>query len=247
MKIKNKLRFLRLSYFLRKFYSLKFLKYFLNENFLRKKIFQNIFDSGYWLNYNIENNQSRSGNGSNLSQSIILKKELKNFFEEKKIKKILDIGCGDFKWMHSLLGEISFDEYVGIDLVDTLIDQNIKNYQNDKIKFLKKDIVKDDLHNLDDFDFVLIRHVFIHLKNANILKALNKIQKINFKFICITSDPKVKINKDLKTEGRYRDINLMISPFFLENCTKIIKVPVHNDENYVDLNVYDSNDFSKLN
>lgn len=247
MKIKNKLRFLRLSYFLRKFYSLKFLKYFLNENFLRKKIFQNIFDSGYWLDYNIENNQSRSGNGSNLSQSIILKKELKNFFEEKKIKKILDIGCGDFKWMHSLLGEISFDEYIGIDLVDTLIDQNIKNYQNDKIKFLKKDIVKDDLDNLDDFDFVLIRHVFIHLKNANILKALSKIQKINFKFICITSDPKVKINRDLKTEGRYRDINLMISPFFLENCTKIIKVPVHNDENYVDLNVYDSNDFSKLN
>ena len=247
MKIKNKLRFLRLSYFLRKFYSLKFLKYFLNENFLRKKIFQNIFDSGYWLDYNIENNQSRSGNGSNLSQSIILKKELKNFFEEKKIKKILDIGCGDFKWMHSLLGEISFDEYIGIDLVDTLIDQNIKNYQNDKIKFLKKDIVKDDLDNLDDFDFVLIRHVFIHLKNVNILKALSKIQKINFKFICITSDPKVKINRDLKTEGRYRDINLMISPFFLENCTKIIKVPVHNDENYVDLNVYDSNDFSKLN
>ena len=247
MKIKNKLRFLRLSYFLRKFYSLKFLKYFLNKNFLKKKIFQNIFDSGYWLDYNIENNQSRSGNGSNLSQSIILKKELKNFFEEKKIKKILDIGCGDFKWMHSLLGEISFDEYIGIDLVDTLIDQNIKNYQNDKIKFLKKDIVKDDLDNLDDFDFVLIRHVFIHLKNANILKALSKIQKINFKFICITSDPKVKINRDLKTEGRYRDINLMISPFFLENCTKIIKVPVHNDENYVDLNVYDSNDFSKLN
>ena len=62
----------------------------------------------------------------------------------------------------------------------------------------------------------------------------------NFKYLCITSDPKVKINKDLKTEGRYRDINMTISPFFLKNCKKIIKVPVHENENYVDLNVYDS-------
>ena len=57
--------------------------------------------------------------------------------------------------------------------------------------------------------------------------------------MCITSDPKVKINKDLKTEGRYRDINMTISPFFLKNCIKIIKVPIHENENYVDLNVYD--------
>ena len=240
MKSKNKFRYFRLNYFLRKLYSLKFLNFFLSEDFLREKIFKYIFLSGYWLDYNLEKNHSRSGNGSNLDQSEYLKKELKIFFEEKKIKKILDIGCGDFKWMSSLLQEIDYDNYMGVDIVDSLINENINNYQNNKVKFFKIDIVKDDMNFLDEYDFILIRHVFIHLKNSNIQEVLNKIKKINFKYLCITSDPKVKINKDLKTEGRYRDINMMISPFFLKNCKKIIKVPIHENENYVDLNVYDS-------
>ena len=240
MKLKNKFRYFNLNYFLRKLYSLKFLNFFLSENFIREKIFKYIFLSGYWLDYNVDKNQSRSGNGSNLDQSIFLKKELKIFFREKKIRKILDIGCGDFKWMSSLLNEIDFDNYMGIDIVDSLIKENIHNYQNSKIKFVKKDIVKDDINFSEEYDFILIRHVFIHLKNSNIIKVLNKIKNINFKFICITSDPKIKINKDLKTEGRYRDINMTISPFFLGNTKKIIKVPVHLNENYVDLNVYDT-------
>ena len=47
-------------------------------------------------------------------------------------------------------------------------------------------------------------------------------------------------NIDLKTEGRYRDINLLASPFSLDKCSEVIKVPVHGKENYVDLNVYNS-------
>ena len=80
MKLKNKYRFYKLSYFLRKLYSFKFLSFFLSENFLRKKIFKYIFLSGYWLDYNTNENQSRSGRGSNIDQSLYLKKELKLFF-----------------------------------------------------------------------------------------------------------------------------------------------------------------------
>ena len=97
MKSKNKFRYLRLNYFLRKLYSFKFLNFFFSEDFLREKIFKYIFLSGYWLDYNLDKNHSRSGNGSNLDQSEYLKKELKIFFEEKKIKKILDKECGDLK------------------------------------------------------------------------------------------------------------------------------------------------------
>ena len=240
MNSKNKLRFFKLNYFLRKLYTFKFLSFFFNENFLREKIFEYIFLSGYWLDYNIDKNQSRSGSGSNLEKSEYLKKELKIFFKENNIKKILDIGCGDFKWMSSLLDEIDFDHYLGIDIVDQIVSENVKNYQTTKIKFIKKDVVRDEINFLEEYDFILIRHVFIHLKNANIEKILNKIKKNNFKYLCVTSDPKVNVNIDLKTEGRFRDVNMMISPFFLEKCTKIIKVPVYENENYVDLNVYDS-------
>jgi SAM-dependent methyltransferase len=240
MKLKNKNRFYKLSYFLRKLYSLKLLSFFLSENFLRKKIFKYIFLSGYWLDYNTNENQSRSGRGSNIDQSLYLKEELKLFFEKNNVKNILDIGCGDFKWMSSLLKEVDYDSYLGIDIVDKLIDNNIRNYETDKIQFLQKDIVNEEIATLKKFDFILVRHVFIHLKNSNINKVIDKIKKLDFKFFCVTSDPKILHNSDLKTEGRYRDVNLLISPFFLENCYKTIKVPVHTNENYVDLNIYDS-------
>ena len=240
MKLKNKNRFYKLSYFLRKLYSLKLLSFFLSENFLRKKIFKHIFLSGYWLDYNTNENQSRSGRGSNIDQSLYLKKELKLFFEKNNVKNILDIGCGDFKWMSSLLKEVDYDSYLGIDIVDKLIDSNIRNYETGKIQFLKKDIVSEEIGTLKKFDFILVRHVFIHLKNSNINKVIDKIKKLDFNFFCVTSDPKILHNSDLKTEGRYRDVNLLISPFFLENCYKTIKIPVHTNENYVDLNIYDS-------
>ena len=221
------------------------MSYFLNEKFLRKKIFKNIFLSGYWLDYNLDEKQSRSGKGSNFNQSLLLKNALKIFFKEKKIKKILDIGCGDFNWMSTLLSEVDYESYLGVDLVDTLINDNIKKYGSKKIKFITKDIINDNMDFLESYDFILIRHVFIHLKNSNIKKAINQIKNIDFRYLGVTSDPKILNNFDLKTDGRFRDINLLISPFFLDNSYQVIKESVHGDQYNVDLNIYDSNIKSK--
>ena len=106
------------------------------------------------MDYNTDENQSRSGRGSNINQSLYLKKELKLFFEKNNVKNILDIGCGDFKWMSSLLKEVDYDSYLGIDIVDKLIDNNIRNYETDKIQFLQKDIVNEEIETLKKFDFI---------------------------------------------------------------------------------------------
>ena len=162
--MKKKIRFLRLSYFLRKFYSYKFLNFFMNENFIRKKMFKYIFLSGYWSNYNIGDDHSRSGQGSNFNNTLYLQNELKIFFKKNRIKKILDIGCGDFNWMNNILSDLDYESYLGVDIVDVLIDDNLNKYQSKKINFINKDFVNDDVEFLQEFDFVLIRDVFIHLK-----------------------------------------------------------------------------------
>ena len=89
-------------------------------------------------------------------------------------------------------------------------------------------------------DFILIRHVFIHLKNENINKIISRIKKKEFKFLGITSDPKLLINKDLKTEGRYRDINLLIEPFNLNAHYEEINESKNGIEDNVNLNIYNS-------
>ena len=240
MNKKNFFRFFKTSYFLRKFFSLSFVKYFLSENFLRKKIFKYIFESGYWQDYNIKNNQSISGKGSNINRAIFLKDSLKKFFKKNKIRNIIDIGCGDFNWMNSLLKEIDYDTYLGIDIVESLIKKNNKNFKNKKIKFITKDIVNDKMNYFTRADFILIRHVFIHLKNENIKKIINKIKKKEFKFLGITSDPKLLINKDLKSEGRYRDINLLIKPFNLNSHYEEIYESKNGIKDNVILNIYNS-------
>jgi SAM-dependent methyltransferase len=240
MKTKKINRFLKINYFLRKFYTFKFLNFFFSEDYLRKKIFKYIFFSGYWSDYNSGVSKSVSGKGSNYDNTLYLKNELKTFFREKKIKKILDIGCGDFNWMSNLLKDIAYESYLGVDIVKNLVDDNSEKYGSKKVKFLCHDIVSENIDFIDEFDFILVRHVFIHLKNSNIIKVLNKIKKINFKYLAITSDPYRYSNVDLKTEGRYRDINLIIEPFNLSVPSEIIKESAPGVLNNVDLNIYNN-------
>tara|TARA_Y100000389_G_scaffold175725_1_gene186712 strand:- start:410 stop:1135 length:726 start_codon:yes stop_codon:yes gene_type:complete len=238
--MKKKFRYLRLSYFLRKFYSFKFLNIFMDENFIREKMFKYIFLSGYWSDYNIGQNHSRSGQGSNFNNTLYLQNELKIFFKKEKIKKILDIGCGDFNWMNNILSDLDYDSYLGVDIVDVLISDNLDKYKSKKINFINKDFINDDIDFLSEFDFVLVRDVFIHLKNSNINKAINKLRKINFRYIGITSDPTILVNTDLKTDGRYRDVNLTLRPFNINNTYHVIKGLNSEKIEKYNLNIYDT-------
>ena len=76
------------------------------------------------------------------------------------------------------------------DLVPVREGQSIKpNEIND---FLRQ------LENLpDSFDLIIIRDLFIHLKNDEILKIINKINNSNIKFLAVTSYHNSKINIDL--------------------------------------------------
>ena len=61
----------------------------------------------------------------------------------------------------------------------------------------------------------------------------------------MTSDPKIIQNKDLKTEGRYRDINLLIEPFNLNKNFEVINESEKGVVNNVNLNVYHSKSWVK--
>ena len=231
---KNPDRFFKISYWLRKFYVSKFSNLFFSSENIRKNTFKYIYLSNHWQNYFKSNSQdSKSGPGSNLKYTSDMSRELQKFFIEKNIKTILDIGCGDFIWMNLLLNEYHiYDKYLGLDIVDELIKNNKKKYSNNKISFKTFDLVKNEIPN--GFDIILVRDVFIHLKNEQIINFLDLLKNLNVKYFGVTSTPSLGKNNELKTVGRYRDINIEIEPFnFKDYVSKIDE----KNNNYT-LNIY---------
>ena len=228
-------RFFKLSYWLRKFYVSKFSNFFFSKEKIRKNAFRHIYLSNHWQNYfKLDLQKSRSGPGSNLNYTSDMSRKLEKFFAEKNIKTILDIGCGDFIWMNLLLNKYyNYDKYLGLDIVDELIKNNNLKYSNNKISFKTFDLVKDEIPN--GFDIILIRDVFIHLKNEQIVNFLNLLKNLDVKFFGVTSTPSLKKNNELKAVGRYRDINIEIEPFNLKDFLHKIDEKNNNDT----LNIYE--------
>ena len=232
-------RFFNKFYWLRKFFLSKISNLFFSKQYRRKSIFKYIYKSNHWRDYEEPNiGESVSGWGSDLNSTNQISENLIAFFKEEKIKKILDIGCGDFLWMKNVIKNIEdIEVYLGLDIVPELISKNNQKFSNAKILFKNFDIVADDIPH--GFDIILVRDVFIHLENNCIKSSILKLYKSDAKFLAITSSPNLKLNGDLKKDGRYRDINIEIEPFNLNKPLK--RLPDNSDNNTKKdfLNIYD--------
>ncbi|MEO9512618.1 MAG: class I SAM-dependent methyltransferase [Flavobacteriaceae bacterium] len=92
---------------------------------------------------------------------------------------VCDLGCGDFNIGKNLVPYSK--RYLGIDIVDDLIDRNKELFKSEKLEFQCLNIVTD---NLPDGDCILIRQVLQHLSNEEIKSAVKKLEK--FKHVIVT-------------------------------------------------------------
>tara|TARA_R110000824_G_scaffold311559_1_gene498661 strand:- start:425 stop:1072 length:648 start_codon:yes stop_codon:yes gene_type:complete len=187
-----------------------------------KERFTEIYENNEW-----KSGESKSGNGSELQYTNTLQKELLFLCEKYKIKTILDIPCGDYNWMQST--KLNDIEYIGADIVESMIENNRKRYPD--VKFELLDITKDVLPIVD---LVFVRDCLGHLSDDNIFKALGNLQKSGSRYLLSTSFTKWNHNPS-KLDGEWKCINLMIEPYFLkpiflinEDCTQ--GYPDYNDK-----------------
>ena len=229
------------NYWLRKIYTSKLFQLLPIKNTeLKKKIFTSIYKSNHW----VQNEDSLpkefisvSGHGSNINtkQHDNLVNNFNKIIKNFKINSILDMPCGDFLWIRKIIENQNI-EYLGIDIVEELINENNKKYSRKNINFQTYDIVnfKTDVK----FDLVLIRDLFIHIKNSDIIKILNNLKKMNIKYIILNSYNNEE-NKDV-TVGQHRKINLQKEPFNLNE-------PIHYFKDYENDKfccLYDINNFN---
>jgi hypothetical protein len=148
--------------------------------------------------------ESKSGPGSILEHTDTIRKAIPEIIEKYKIGSILDAACGDYNWFKWIKRTIP---YIGIDIVEKIIDQNNLLYQNDITRFISIDITKD---LLPVSDLVICREAMQHWSNADIRNFLDNFLKSENKYL-LTTNCGIGPNEDIKT-GQYRFLNLHAEP-----------------------------------
>ena len=91
---------------------------------------------------------------------------------------VVDLGCGDFRVGRNLAPECG--HYIGVDIVKPLIEHHRAKFAGPRIAFEHLNIVED---SLPPGDVCIIRQVFQHLSNAQILSVLPKLAQYRHCFI----------------------------------------------------------------
>lgn len=175
---------------------------------INKNLYEQVYNNNTW-----GDSSSKSGPGSNLVQTAVIRKEIPRLLKKLKVVKMLDGPCGDFFWMKEIKNDLRevLKSYIGADIVPELIQSNIKRYGDEKIQFRLLDITKDDLPKVD---LVFSRDCFIHFSYGQIIAALQQFKKSGSTYLLTSTYTKDRLN--VNTPDNYingRALNLENAPF----------------------------------
>jgi SAM-dependent methyltransferase len=132
------------------------------------EIFSEIYDRNRWGG---EPGAFHSGSGSTGSHAEQYGQMVRRFIAERGIRRVVDLGCGDFRVGAQLLDGMAVD-YTGIDIVPALIEANRRLHGSGRVRFECRDIIEDEL---PQGDLCLIRQVLQHLSNDQIIRVLRNV------------------------------------------------------------------------
>jgi|SRR5687767_3040566 len=165
-------------------------------------IFPRIYDKNLWADA-----ESRSGRGSTLSRTTVIRAALPALINDLGARSMLDAACGDFNWMARV--DLAGVSYVGLDVVPALIESNRRQYRSEGREFLLADITRD---SLPEVDLILCRDCLIHHSLDDALAAVRNFRRSHSRYLLVTTHPAVSQNIDIRT-GSWRSLNLRLPPF----------------------------------
>ena len=167
-----------------------------------QETFKVIYDKNLW-----NEKESKSGIGSIQSNTKKVREDLYGLLVKYEITSFLDAPCGDFNWMKTI--NLDKIKYLGGDIVEDIINKNNALYKNDNRSFIRLDITKD---NLPDVDLIFVRDCLVHLNDSLIFDFIRNLKKAKIKYLLTTNFPFTKNNYNITT-GNWRAINLQREPY----------------------------------
>jgi 2-polyprenyl-3-methyl-5-hydroxy-6-metoxy-1,4-benzoquinol methylase len=133
-----------------------------------KNEFEEIYEANKWK----AGKGYGSGEGSLFENAVPYVDFLQKFINENGIRSVIDIGCGDWQ----LSKHVNWDglQYLGVDIVQNVIDSNKQEYSTKSIKF--------ECANIGDLkhgpvDLIMIKDVLQHWSITSINQLLERLPK----------------------------------------------------------------------
>ena len=165
---------------------------------------------------------SVSGWGSSMEYTSVFRPQLEGILKSMGVKTFLDAPCGDFNWMKT----IKYDgKYIGMDIVDKVIEENTSNFGREDRIFMSGDITADQLPKAD---LMMVRDCLFHLPFFSIAGFFDNFLRSGIPHVLLTTHFN-KQNKDVERPGLCRRLNLMRPPFNLPEPGDDLKLRDHPD------------------
>jgi hypothetical protein len=176
------------------------------------EVFDRVYSTNYW-----GNPDSRSGSGSDLTQTEVIRAEIPKLIKELSVETMLDIPCGDFFWMQQC--DLGIEFYIGADIVPSLIRELNARCRNDHRIFEILDLTKDPLPKVD---LVLCRDALVHLSSNDIKRAVANLKQSGSSYLLATTFTDRNHNLEIATSGDWRPLNLEIAPISFPRPLRLI-------------------------
>lgn len=152
-----------------------------------------------------------SGEGSAPKHTRGYVQFLQAFLKRHQVRSVVDMGCGD--WQFSRYVDWTGIQYLGFDLVRSVIDSNQKRFAKPDIQFKCYD---GDFSQLPTADLLLVKDVLQHLSNENIRAFFPILNRYRLCLITNCVNPHgPTVSKDIR-DGEFRYLDLRLAPYELQ-------------------------------
>jgi len=190
----------------------------INQNGSVRTVFENIYDRNWW-----QSAESRSGLGSELSQTVGLRHALKDWLRQHaaEVSVLLDAPCGDFNWMR-LVKFPRTTRYIGGDIVPAVVAANSAQFRSPNRSFVELDIIEGPVPQADAW---LCRDAMIHFPFSASIAVIRNFRASSARYFLATTFSTADNREDIPF-GWYRPVNLMAAPFNLGPPIELISDPL---------------------
>jgi len=152
---------------------------------------------------------SRSGEGSDLMQTKIIRREIPSLLRKIKARSLLDAPCGDWYWMQKT--DLGIHNYIGVDIVEELVALNRQRFGNDHIRFDCLNLTTD---TLPTADVVLSRDCLVHLSYSDAMRIISNFKRSGACYLLTTTFVGRAANSELAgSHAFWRPLNMQLPPF----------------------------------